>query len=151
MMQTSQSGKDLIRDVEGCRLRVYRCSAGKLTIGIGHMLTQEELVGGKYDGGITLAEAYEILGRDLATAEGAVNKYVTVPLTQCEFDALVSFTFNVGAGAFRKSTLLRKLNAGDCVAVPDEMRKWVRVAGQRSQGLANRREKEIVRWKGGWK
>lgn len=147
-MTTSKNGLEFIKGVEGCELYTYRDKAGKLTIGVGHLLTREELIGGKFDGGITEQEALDLLAKDVVIAEDAVNSAVRVDLNQHEFDALVSFTFNVGGGAFRKSTLLRKLNAGRYEDVPTELRKWVRAGGKRCHGLAVRREKEIALWKG---
>ncbi len=147
-MRMSTNGLRLLKEWEGCRLQKYRDAGGKWTIGVGHLLTKEELMGGKYDDGITELEAMTLLAADLRPAEGAVNSAVTVDLRQHEFDALVSFTFNVGAGAFRKSTLLRKLNNGKYEDVPAELRKWVRAGGKRYHGLAVRREKEIALWKG---
>lgn len=146
-MRLSDKGLQLLKQWEGCKLRVYKDAAGLPTIGVGHLLTREELVGGKYDDGITEAEAMELLAQDVAPAEKAVSG-VKVPLTQNQFDALVSFVFNVGTGAFRKSTLLRKLNSGDYAAVPVELRKWTRAAGKRVPGLVNRRDNEILLWKG---
>ena len=147
-MKMSETGLNLLKQWEGCRLEKYKDAGGKWTIGVGHLLTARELMGGKYDDGITEAEALELLAADVGPAETAVNRLVKMPMTQCEFDALCSFVLNVGAGAFQKSTLLKKLNRWDYVSVPDELRKWVRANGKRCQGLANRREKEILLWKG---
>jgi lysozyme len=142
-----------IEEVEGYRLRMYRDSIGLPTIGVGHKLTQSELTSGKLDStaaswteGLTEAEVSKLLGSDLATTEAVVNSVVTVPLTQTQFNALVSFAFNVGSGAFARSTLVKLLNAGDYASVPTQLRRWVYAAGQRSQILANRREKEIALW-----
>jgi lysozyme len=105
-------------------------------------------VGGKFDDGITDEEAINLLTADVGPVERTVNDAVTFPLDQFEFDALVIFAFNVGCGAFRKSTLLKRLNSGNFLLVPYELRKWVRVNGKRCAGLANRREKEIQLWSG---
>ena len=150
-MRLSDHGLTLLRQWEGCRLKKYRDVGGKWTIGVGHLLTREEIMGGKYDDGITIDEAMRLLAADVKPAESAINRMVTVALLQHEFDALVSFVFNVGAQAFSQSTLLRKLNGMDYVSVPDELRKWAYVSGKRSQGLANRREKEIILWRGGFR
>jgi len=147
-MRISDRGLQFIKEVEGCVLHVYKDAGGLQTIGIGHLLTKEEKIGGKFADGITEAEALELLRKDVSYAESAVNDNVTIPIEQYEFDALVSFVFNVGAGAFRKSTLLKKLNLGNIVDVPAELRKWVRCGGKRNQGLAHRREKEVALWKG---
>ena len=110
--KTATKGIDLIKEFEGCRLTAYKCPAGVWTIGFGHTGTVDGKLIGK-GMTITAAKATELLKKDLAEFEAAVNGCVTVPITQNMFDALVSFSFNVGAGALRRSTLLRKLNAKD--------------------------------------
>lgn len=147
-MKISDHGLQFIKREEGCILHVYKDAAGYPTIGIGHLLTREERIGGKYADGITEQEALDILRADVARTEKAVSSAVTVDLRQHEFDALVSLAFNIGTGAFGKSTLLKKLNAGRYEEVPTEMRKWVRAGGKRCLGLAHRREQEIALWKG---
>ena len=87
-----------------------------------------------------------LLLRDLHIAELVVNSNVKVKLTQNQYNAIVSFTFNVGVGAFRNSTLLNLLNAGDYDSVTAQMRRWIFSAGRQIQGLKNRREKEIELW-----
>lgn len=144
----SANGLQLLKEWEGCKLKKYRCSAGKWTIGVGHVLTREEQIGGKYDNGITTTEAMDLLAKDLGPAEKCVNDAVKVDLHQHEFDALVSFVFNVGCGAFFKSTLLKRVNERKYIDVPQEFRKWVYASGKRILGLANRREKEIALWQG---
>jgi len=139
-MKTSQSGLDAIKKFEVFRSQAYLDSGGVLTIGFGSTrgVTEGMVIGTK--------EAEERLQDDLRAAEEAVNRLVTVPLSQDQFDALVSFVFNVGEGAFQKSTLLRKLNAGDHDSVPVELMKWVHVKKKRVEGLANRRAAEAGIW-----
>lgn len=139
-MKTSPSGLDAIKRFEGFRSQAYLDTGGILTIGFGSTrgVTEGMVIGTK--------EAEERLQDDLRAAEGAVNRLVTVPLSQDQFDALVSFIFNVGEGAFQKSTLLRKLNAGDHDSVPLELMKWVHVKKKRVEGLANRRAAEAGIW-----
>jgi len=154
-MQVGQNGKNLFKEWEGLVLREYPDSGGAPTIGIGHLLTQSERTSGKiviggqaldYRDGLTEQQCWDLLDQDLDVAERAVNAAVTVALNQNQFDALVSFTFNVGEGAFRGSTLLKLLNQGQYSEVPAQLRRWVRDNGQIVQGLVNRREKEIVLW-----
>ncbi len=96
----------------------------------------------RFLGGITRDQAFDLLRSDVAIAEQAVNTYVTVPLTQAQFDALVSFTYNLGSGNFKNSDLLKKLNAGQYDAVPGELNKWVYGGGKVLPGLVTRRSDE---------
>lgn len=114
---------------------------GTLTIGIGH--TGTDVHPGME---ITEEEARELLRRDLQSFETAVNRAVKVPLSQNQFDALVSFAFNVGVGNFRSSTLLKKLNTGDYASVPKELMKWTKSKGKEMKGLVNRRSAEAGLW-----
>lgn len=139
--KTATKGIDLIKEFEGCRLTAYKCPAGVWTIGYGHT--------GKVDGkavasgmAISAAKATELLKADLATYEAAVNSYVTAPITQNMFDALVSFAFNCGAGALKGSTLLKKLNAKDYSGAAAEFPKWNKAGGVVLNGLIRRRERE---------
>lgn len=97
---------------------------------------------------ISKDEADAILRRDLAAIESDIIASLRVLVNQRQFDTLVSFVFNVGIGAFRKSTLLKKLNASDYAAVPDELMKWTRAGGKVMQGLVNRRKAEADLWRG---
>jgi lysozyme len=154
--RVSKQGKQLFKEWEGLECNVYLDSAGYPTIGIGHLLTRAELSSGKiiigdqvvgYSDGLTEDQCWELLGQDLWIAENAVNQYVDVPLTQNQFDSLVSFVFNVGVGAFRDSTLLRFLNNLQYDAVPEQLKRWNKSGGKVVQGLVNRREKEINLWR----
>jgi len=132
----SDRALEMLKQFEGLRLRAYRDSAGVWTIGYGHTKTA-------YPGMvITRAEAERLLRQDLVRFEKAVRDSVRVPLTQNQFDALVSFSFNVGVGAFRKSTLLKRLNKKDYAGAKQEFRRWVYAGGRRLQGLVNRRNQE---------
>lgn len=95
---------------------------------------------------ITEAEAAQWLLQELARVAGVVEQAVKVPLNDNQFGALVSFTYNVGDNAFKSSTLLKKLNAGEYDAVPGELAKWVNNDGKRMQGLVNRRAAEAGLW-----
>ena len=156
-MQMSQHGLELLTQWEGCELKVYNDSAGLPTIGVGHLLTKSELTSGKiviggapvkYGAGITQQQAEQLLAQDLDPAEAAVNGGVKVKLSQNQFDALTSFTFNVGTGAFASSTLLRLLNQGQYAQVPEQLMRWTRAGGRVVQGLVNRRQNEIKLWNG---
>ena len=141
-MQISAAGLALIKQYEGYRGSVYKDVAGFPTIGYGHKLTAGE----SYPKGITEAQATAILLNDVAGAEQAVNTLVKVPLTQGQFDALVSFTYNLGAGTLQRSTLLALLNAGRYAAVPGEMVLFDKAGGKVVEGLRERREAEGRLW-----
>jgi lysozyme len=145
----------LLAEWEGVELTVYRDIAGMPTIGVGHLLTKDELSSGKvqigdvmvqYGFGLTPEQAMDLLAQDLANFENSVQQCVKVPLQQNQFDALVAFCFNIGGEAFRNSTLVRLLNQQLYQDVPGQLRRWVHSGGQLSRGLANRREKEIALW-----
>lgn len=137
-MRTSKDGLDLIEAFEGLRLEAYQDSGGVWTIGIGHTM------GVGPGDRITETEAREYLREDLADAERGVLNLVTVPLRQSQFDALVSFAFNLGSGALAQSTLLKEVNRGRHEYVPRELARWVHAGGQRLKGLARRRSAEAV-------
>jgi lysozyme len=129
-----------IERLEGFRARLYKDAGGVPTIGYGHVPEPGEQFEGRT---LTREEALSLLKHDVEEAEAAVNRLVAVNLKQEQFDALVSFVFNVGEGAFAGSTLLRKLNQGHCCAVPDQLRRWNRTKGRVIAGLAARRNAEI--------
>ena len=136
-MSISPAGIALIQAHEGLRLTAYRDPVGIWTIGYGS-------TGGVRRGmTITRDQAVLRLYHDVDDAEAAINGRVTVPLTQQQFDALASFVFNVGGGAFRKSTLLKKkINAGDYAGAAEEFGRWVKAKGRVLPGLVTRRAAE---------
>lgn len=140
-MNISEDGLDIIRDSEGLSYTAYTCPAGKLTIGYGH--TGKDVTP---DMVIDIFEANALLRKDVAWAEAAVERLVEVPLTQGQFDALVSFTFNVGSGAFGKSSMRRVLNGGDYEAAANWFPRWVHSGGKVLPGLVTRRERERNRF-----
>ena len=135
-MKCSQEGLALIKKFVGCRLEAYRCSANVLTIGYGH-------TGGVLETDvITQDDADKLLEQDIAKFEKYVNVNVAVELNQNQFDALVAWTFNLGVGNLRQSTMLRKLNEGDYQSVPSEMNRWNKAGGKTLDGLIRRRKAE---------
>jgi len=136
----SKSGIELIKQFECFREEAYLCPAGVWTIGYGH--TKDVCEGDR----ITREKAIEYLRADLNHAENAVRNNVKVPLTQNQYDSLVSFVFNIGVNAFKNSTLLRKLNSGDYTGASEEFQRWNKVTtdGEKKvcNGLIKRREKE---------
>lgn len=137
-MKTSSNGIRFIESKEGCKLVAYRDVVGIWTIGVGH--TGPDVTPGKR---ITQAEADAILAADLGKFERTINAEVKVPLTQNQFDALVSLAFNIGSGAFGKSTLLKKLNAKDYAGAATAFLSWNRAVGRVVAGLVARREAEM--------
>jgi len=140
----SEAGIALTKGFEGLRLTAYRDCAGVLTIGYGH--TGPDVVAGKT---IDEAEAETLLRTDLQSAVACVNRAVTAAITQNQFDALVDFCFNVGCGAFEKSTLLRKVNAADFVGAAAQFAMWVHAGGEVVAGLVRRRKLEAEMFAGG--
>lgn len=140
-MKTSQRGLDLIKEFEGLYLQAYRCPAGVLTIGYGHtsVAGEPKVVAGMK---ITKQEAEDILRRDLAAVEADVGRLVKVPLTQNQFDALVSFQFNTGG--LGRSSALKRLNAGNYADVPAALLLWNKAAGKVLAGLTRRRKAEAA-------
>ena len=132
-MKASEKAYNLIKSFEGCRLMPYLCPAGVWTVGWGSTtdVTPGEL--------ITMAQAEDRLKNDAFAAEQCVNDAVNVPLNQNEFDALVSFVFNLGCGNFRKSTLLKMLNDSDYEGAGMEFRRWDKGGGKVLPGLVRRR------------
>lgn len=135
-MKVSNNGINLIKRFEGLELKSYKDSVGILTIGYGH--TNAVKAGDV----VTGEQADAFLREDLQVAELTVNTNVKVKLTQGQFDALVSFVFNLGSGNFVKSTLIKKLNAGDYAGAADEFGKWGNAGGKKLPGLVKRRAAE---------
>ena len=140
-MLLSNLGIDLICDFEGKRLVAYDDGVGIWTIGFGTTVYPNGIRVKKGDT-CTEAQAKAYMQNDLKKFEYAVNDAVNIPLNQNQYDALVSLTYNIGAAAFSKSTLVKKLNAGDIRGAADQFDVWINAGGKRMQGLVNRRSKE---------
>ncbi|HAU4295918.1 MULTISPECIES: lysozyme [Serratia] len=140
-MQVSNKGISLIKQFEGCELNAYQDSVGVWTIGYGWT---QPVDGRKIGSGMLIdqATAERLLKCGLVQYEQGVNQLVKVIITQGQFDALVSFAYNLGLRSLSASTLLRKLNAGDQQGAADEFGKWVNAGGVRLNGLVKRREAE---------
>ncbi|ECI2457664.1 lysozyme [Salmonella enterica subsp. enterica] len=139
-MKTGSEGISLIKQFEGCRLNAYPDPAtggAPWTIGYGH--TGNDVRPGMV---WTQVQADSALISDLAQCERAISRLVKVTLTQNQFDALVSFVFNVGSGNLQSSTLLRKLNSGDYRGAADEFPRWNKADGKVMAGLTKRRAAE---------
>lgn len=150
----SKKGLAFIEDREGKEHEVYLDSARLPTIGIGHLLKKDELhsgkviIGGhpvKYRNGLTDDEIYELLDQDLDGFEEVVNDVLDRKPTQHEFDALVSLTMNIGAGAFAGSTLLKRINAGaERAEIERQWKRWKYAGGRIINGLIIRRKYEVA-------
>ncbi|RSA38519.1 lysozyme [Enterobacter hormaechei] len=140
-MQTSDKGIALIKQFEGCKLTAYQDSVGVWTIGYGWT---QPVDGKPIRAGMTIKQetAERLLKTGLVSYESDVSRLVKVGLTQGQFDALVSFTYNLGARSLSTSTLLRKINAGDYAGAADEFLCWNKAGGKVLNGLTRRREAE---------
>jgi GH24 family phage-related lysozyme (muramidase) len=123
-LTVSENGLRHIANQEGCRLKPYQCSANVWTVGLGHTqgVTQKTR--------LTEQQAAEYFVKDMAAAEQVVNKHLSQTPTQGEYDMMVSFVYNLGAGNFTRSTLLKKFNQGDRVGACNEYLRWVFVNGK---------------------
>lgn len=146
MRHVTQQGLDLIKRFEGFSPTIYICPGGYPTIGYGHVVKPHERK--RFQHGITETEAEALLRQDVAIAERAVLRLIQVPLTDGQFDALVSFTFNLGSGALQRSTLRRKVNREEHDEVPREFMRWVWAGGRKLRGLIRRREAEMGVYQG---
>jgi lysozyme len=160
MRHITKHGVDIIKQFEGFVPHLYICAAGYPTIGYGHVVLASDYYG-KITGAklldiynksglklaqntcsITLKEAEELLLRDTQKFEQAVLRLIDVPLTDGQFEALVSFAYNLGPAALQRSTLRRKVNRGEHSDVPVEFKKWVWAGGRKLSGLVRRRQAE---------
>ena len=133
----NEQGLELIKEFEGCQLEAYLCPAGVPTIGYGH--TRSAKLGQT----ISQADADALLREDLADSEDAVDRLVTAQINENQFSALVSFTFNIGAEAFERSTLLSMLNANAQIhIVAAQLLRWNKANGEELPGLTRRRHAE---------
>lgn len=135
---TSIKGVSLIKVFEGFHHFPYRCPAGYYTIGYGHLIKK-----GEYFKQISQEEGEEILKRDLRITERQVMRNIKVDLKQTEFDALVSFTYNLGGAALQRSVLRQKINSLNYEEIECEFMRWVYVGSIKLPGLVRRRKKEV--------
>jgi len=141
-MNISEEGLSLIKKFEGCELKAYRCAANVLTIGYGTTKGVTE------DMEITKEEAESILKEEMHEYEGYINNMVKVPLEQNQFDAMVSWVFNLGSTNLSSSTLLKKLNNSEYDEVPSQIKRWNKAGGKVLDGLIRRREAEALLFEG---
>ena len=138
----SEKGTKLIRDFEGFRTHAYQDAVGVWTIGYGHTKgVHENMI-------ISAAQGEQMLLEELKEYENYVDELVHVPLHQYQYDALVSWVYNLGPTNFKSSTLLRKLNEGKYEEVPAEIRRWDKAGGKKLEGLTRRRNAEAEMFEG---
>ena len=138
----SEKGIKLLKDFEGFRTHAYQDSVGVWTIGYGHTKgVTPNMV-------ISTAEGEEMLVEELKEYENYVDDLVKVPLDQHQYDALVSWVYNLGPTNFRSSTMLRVLNEGKYEEVPNQIRRWNKAGGKELDGLTRRRNAEAERFAG---
>tara|TARA_R110001606_G_scaffold79389_1_gene183352 strand:- start:3593 stop:4036 length:444 start_codon:yes stop_codon:yes gene_type:complete len=137
-MKISQEGIALIKKFEGCELDAYQDSVGVWTIGYGH--TKEVKEGDK----INKEEAENLLEEEMPEYEGYIENLVKVSLSQCEFDSLCSWVYNLGPTNLQESTLLRFLNEGKYDEIPAQIKRWNKAGGKVLDGLVRRREAEAL-------
>ena len=140
MRHITKNGINLIKRFEGFASNIYLDAAGLPTIGYGHLLRSGEAE--MFKNGISPEAGEALLIKDVLSAECAVLRLIHVPLSDGQFDALTSFTFNLGSGAFQRSTLRRKVNREEHDEVPEQFMRWIWAGGRRLRGLVRRREAE---------
>jgi len=135
-MNIGTKGLEMIKHFEGLELNAYQCAAGVWTIGYGHTKDVQQ--------GMVISEntANEMLVEELNEYESYITGLVTVELNQNQFDAMVSWVYNLGVGNLKASTLLKVLNAGDYAGVPAQMMRWNKAGGKVLEGLTRRRQAE---------
>jgi lysozyme len=140
-MRLTEQGLDFLAAWEGgCQTRVYLDVAGYPTIGVGHLIIDGEdfVEGVEYDHDHLMG----LFREDVRVYEAAASRHITASLERHQFDALVSFTFNLGESNFRRSTLLKRVNASDFDDVPAQLLRWNKAGGREVRGLTRRREAE---------
>jgi len=141
-MKTSQQGLNLIKRYEGIKRKPYRCPAGLWTVGVGHLIGDGLSLPDSWNRTLEAAEIDAILAKDVARFERGVTRYISAKLTQGEFDALVSFSFNLGLGTLQRSKLRQKLNRGDKEGAIESLLKYNKAGGKELRGLTLRRRDE---------
>jgi lysozyme len=143
-MRTSENGLKLIKHFEGFRSKPYRCAAGLFTIGYGHLIGDGRSLPDSWNRTFTLEECNALLANDVRKFELGVERYINVKLTQNQFDALVSFAFNLGLGTLQRSSIRSKINRGNISGALQTWAKYNKAGGKVLNGLDLRRKAEII-------
>ena len=145
VMKTSKKGLDLIKKYEGLELKPYLCPANIPTIGYGATYYPNDVRVTMSDKDITEGFAEVLLLEMLERYEKGVERYVQVDINQNQFDALVSFAYNLGLGALKSSTLLKKINNNPCDQnIVFQFNRWTKAGGKKLKGLVKRRKEESI-------
>ena len=143
-MKASEKCLKMLAHHEGVRQKPYKCPAGLWTVGVGHLIGDGKSLPDSWNRTFSLEEVYAILAKDVERFERGVERYITIPLKQGEFDAIISFAFNLGLGTLQKSTLRQKLNRGDKEGAIESLLKYNKAGGKILKGLDNRRKDEAA-------
>lgn len=143
-MKASKKCLEMLAHHEGVRQKPYKCPAGLWTVGVGHLIGDGKSLPDSWNRTFSLEEVYAILAKDVERFERGVSRYITVPLKQCEFDALVSFSFNLGLGVLQRSTVRSAINRGDKETAIESLLKYCKAGGKVLKGLENRRKDEAA-------
>ena len=141
-MNISAKGLNLIKRFEGVHYTPYRCPAKLWTVGVGHLIGEGRVLPKSWNRTFTEEEVNALLIRDINRFERGVRMYIKVPLRQSEFDALCSFSFNLGLGTLQRSTLRQKINRGDKKSAAETLLRYCRAGGKILRGLQLRRQAE---------
>lgn len=147
-MRASEKCLKMLAHHEGVRKKPYKCPAGLWTVGVGHLIGDGKSLPDSWNRTFTLEEVYAILAKDVERFERGVSRLITYPLSQNEYDAIISFAFNLGLGCLQRSTLRSALNRGDKVAAIESLLKYNKAGGKVLKGLDNRRKDEAAMFRG---
>jgi len=143
-MKTSINGLNLIKQFEGIKTSPYVDCVGKWTVGIGHLIGDGRSLPNEWNRVLTVNECYSLLAKDVTRFERGIERYISVPLTQNQFDALVCFSFNLGLGVLQRSQVRQKINRGDKTRAMQSWLKYNKAGGKVNDGLDRRRKAEVA-------
>jgi lysozyme len=143
-MKASKKCLEMLAHHEGIRQKPYKCPAGLWTVGVGHLIGDGKSLPDSWNRTFSLEEVYAILAKDVIRFERGVERLITIPLTQNQMDAIISFTFNLGIGCLQRSSVRQKLNRGDKEGAIESLLKYNKAGGKVLKGLDNRRKDEAA-------
>ena len=143
-MKVSKECLKMLAHHEGVRQKPYKCPAGLWTVGVGHLIGDGKSLPDSWNKTFTLDEVYDILAKDVARFERGLERYLPIELSQNEYDAILSFCFNLGLGTFQRSTLRQALLRGDKITAIQSLLKYNKAGGKVLKGLDNRRKDEAA-------